>query len=259
MRIRFLPWDDRLACIHLVYHVWGPALSHPTDPYVAWALYFADPKLFVVDLEEIKDIVHRLAWRKPLKREQRTFVRMALKLMPPTWFKERVLESYRKLQEKWGEVEKYLEEIVSRAHGGEVLKKEIRVFPSVEIRGCGGSAYIDEVGMSFSYEWSDEVLRIFAHELIHIFHHRDKKFDAFLKDLEEKYKLPVHEAHTEALTNLFWWRAGRAEKMFHRHYKRGWKELETFEKQYWVIVERWWKGGGNLYELVKEELGEKDV
>ncbi|HID09291.1 TPA: hypothetical protein EYP13_03610, partial [Candidatus Micrarchaeota archaeon] len=114
MRIEFLPWDDRLACVHLVYHVWGPVLKHPVDPYVAWALYFADPKLFVAHIGWIRDIVHRLAWGKPLRKEQRNFVKRALRLRPPAKFKELVLENYKKLQEEWKVLKEHLEEVVSR-------------------------------------------------------------------------------------------------------------------------------------------------
>ncbi len=249
MHLTFLPWDDRLACMHLIYHVWGPVLNHPVDPYIAWALYFADPALLPTDFDEIREIVHRLAWGKPLKDAQRRLVERALRLKPPKEFKEVVMRNYKKLQQKWDKLEGYLKEVVSRAHGERVLEKEVRVFPSINLKGSGGSAYIDEVGVSLSHEWNDWILRTFAHELTHIFLNRDRRFKELLRKLSDKYGIPAHEAHVEALTNIFWWRAGKAEKMFHNHYMK-WKELEEFEKRYWSAVGKWWKEGGDLYRMV---------
>jgi len=45
------------------------------------------------------------------------------------------------------------------------------------------------------------------------------------------------------------------DSLLHSHYREGWKELKAFERKYWEIVERWWKEGGDLKEMVRSAFG----
>ena len=75
-----------------------------------------------------------------------------------------------------------------------------------------------------------------------------------MNELSNKYGLPFHEVHVEALTNIVWWMAGRAEKMFERHYNARWKELVDLEKEYWKVVGKWWEEGGDLAKQIRAEF-----
>ncbi len=261
MNLRFLPWDDRLATLHLLYHVWGPVLDgHPTESTAIWALYFAAPEL-AVDYDVVKRAVQKIVWGKDLTEEEKRIVRAALRLKPPAWMREKALAVYERLPREFEGVKGALAEVVGRAHGRWVLEGEIRIFPSFEIGATGGSAYVDEVGINpgvslgpRAEEINRELPRILVHELIHIYVRRDERFTRALWELSERYRLPVTEAHVEALTNVVWWRAGRAKRMFERHYSSRWRALCRLERRYWKAVRTWWRRGGDLLERVRSAL-----
>ncbi len=253
MNIRFLPWDDRLATAHVLYHVWGPVEGgHPGDNTAEWALYFAAPDL-AVSTEKIREIVERIVWNEKLTPDQEVLVKRALRLVPPEPMRRAVMEAYEALQREFPAVIPALEEVVRRAHGDAVLRDEVRVFPSFEVSGMGGSAYRDSVGINPNvFGRNKGLLRVFVHELLHVFIGRDEEFSDLLRRISEKYELPAHEAHVEALTNIVWWRAGRAKRMFERYYDPSWKALVRFEQRYRKVLRVWWRKGGRLLEQVRE-------
>ncbi len=265
MKVVFLPWDDRLATLHLLYHVWGPILGgYPTDNTAVWALYFAAPNLVPTDADLLKDVVQKLTLRKHLTDEEKRLVDSTLVLKPPKILRDRAIMVYKKLKRQFKGISKDVREVVSKVHGKEVLKEEIRVFPSFQLTGAGGSAYKNEVGISpdvsFGYsaeERNNNLLRVLVHELVHIYVERDEIFDNLLKEISRKHNIPFHEVHVETLTNIIWWKTGNAKKMFHMHYDKNWKRLVRVEKQYWKVFRDWWKGGGDLAKMVRSTFLQK--
>ncbi len=253
INITFLPWDDRLATVHVLYHVWGPVEGgHPGDHTAEWALYFAAPDL-AVPTEEIKKIVERIVWDEKLTPDQEALVKQALRLTPPEPMRRAAMEAYEALQREFSSIVPTLECVVRRARGEGVLKGEVRVFPSFEIAGTGGSAYRDAVGINPNvFGRNKGLLRVFVHELLHVFVGRDEEFSNILRRILERYELPVHGAHVEALTNIVWWRAGRARRMFERYYDPRWRELVRFEQRYRKILRAWWRSGGSLLERIRD-------
>ncbi len=258
MNIRFMGWDDRLAVLRFVYDAWesiseGP----PTDEPAVAALYLADPFLPRI-WERAEDIVIKIVKGRSLTSDEEEFLAHLKRLYPPDSWRKVVLSRYSELQDDINSVVDALEEVVTRAHGSAVLKKTVYVFPAFALTsGTSGSAYGEDiVGIAFNvFGRCGTGTRILVHELLHVFLNRDREFRAFLRELTERFGVPAHEAHVEALTNIVWWKAGRAKRMFQRYYDPRWKALVRFEQKYRKIVRTWWRRGGSLFERVRKAFG----
>lgn len=252
MEVEFRGWDDRVACLNFLANLWLPILSGiPSDYLLTRILYILNPRLLEAALAS-EEIVGKMARGEELREGEKKAVEEALKLRPPESLKREILGKYEGIKEEFRGVKGALEEVVIRAHGEEVLREPVIVYPGFSLGGHEGSAYPgDVVVVGIDPRSHKDPLRALIHEMIHILVERDKEAKEILDRLSEERKVPYHEIHGESLTNLVMWRAGKQKRMLERSYNEGWKELRGWEKKYWKVVKEWWKEGGSLRERIK--------
>ncbi len=255
-RVHFLPFRNDLSALHIIDHVYGPLLSgYPAAQYIGWLVFFRDPELYDLvfnNLDLVERVLLKVARGEKLTSEEKKVVCASKKFFLGRNLRSFVEEAYEKFKEEWKKHEEKALELLDSAFS---VAPSVKVFPSFEADGwCGGTVYGGEyIGISFGRGFSPKrCVRTFIHELVHVYHRKDKVLNDKLESLKKKHGVPVAEAFTETLTNVVAWKIGLQEEPFVRYYHRGWKELVEWEDRFGEVLK---KNDFDLYSLKEHILG----
>jgi len=256
MEVHFLPWDDRLASLYAVYGIWAPIMSgHPVNTYTLWALYFTNKDILPESPDYVEKCILKIVKGEELSEAEEKYVEEVVSLSPPSWMRKAALEQYEVLKEEFKSVEDAMEKVVARAFG-DVFHRPIYIFPCVWLGGSAGSVMGDVIALcpnAFKRD-VDNLLFTFVHELLHIFHRRNKELHELFHRERKRIGLPIHEPFIQSLTNIIWYLSGKSNTLFKFYYDEEWKGLVEVEDRMREVIRRWWEEGGNLRDFLEEFL-----